>query len=491
MPRVSLRAATTAVTLLVFATSVATPLAAHTALRRSQPAADASLVVPPRFIRLWFTERVALGVTSVRLRDPAGVERSLRLSSDSSDSSTVMASIPDMLPPGGYLVIWQTVGRDGHPIRGRFRFVVLEPMDTAGPSIPSAPTPNAVVSGGAFNATLDSMMRDAAAPRTTAVSEPLEAAMEYRVARWTEFVGLLTTVGAVAFYFLIASGLARAGFDLAARDATDGVRQLGLGGAILTLASALARAHGEVRALSVADAPATWDLLWTVLGETAWGRGWWFGVAGALVTLTGLLMAKRWSLGWRVALVGGAMLVVSPAMTGHAASTARFPWIAVGLDVAHVTGAACWLGGLLAVLVGGLPAVGRRPVDERGPTATALLHRFHLVARVAVAVVLATGLVTTLIRVRTLDALTHTSYGSLLLYKVFVFFFAATIGLYNWQKVLPRIADQRGVARLRRSATVELLVAAMILALTAALVAEEPPDLQRLRVDSQIERSAP
>lgn len=488
MTRLHLRHSATAVTALVLATALlVAPLDAHTGLRRSRPAASASLVAPPRVIRLWFTERVALAVTSVRLVDSTGAESRLELTRDSTDTTAVVASVPGLLRPGRYLVIWQTGGRDGHPIRGRFHFTVLALPDSES----SDTTAARVAAGGAFNATLDSMMRDAAPARVTGATEiAIDDAMEYRVARWVEFIGLLATVGAVAFYFLIAGGLTRAGFDLAARDAVDGVRQLGLAAVILTLASALARAHGEIRALSP-DAAVTAATLRAVLAETTWGRGWWVGIAGAAVTMVGLLIARHRPLAWRVALVGAVMLVISPAMTGHAASTADRPWIALGVDAAHVTAAACWLGGLLALLVGGVPAVGRRPLDEQGLAASALLRRFHLVARVAVAVVLATGLITTAIRVRSIDALTHTSYGSLLLYKVFVFLFAATIGLYNWKKVLPRIAHHGGVARLRRSATVELLVATVILALTAALVAEESPDMQSRRIDHSNEVVAP
>ena len=41
----------------------------------------------------------------------------------------------------------------------------------------------------------------------------------------------------------------------------------------------------------------------------------------------------------------------------------------------------------------------------------------------------------------------------------------------------PRIAQPEGSRRFRRSATVELLVGALVVALTAVLVATEPPDM--------------
>ena len=90
---------------------------------------------------------------------------------------------------------------------------------------------------------------------------------------------------------------------------------------------------------------------------------------------------------------------------------------------------------------------------------------------------LLSGLVSSWVRLRSFSALTMTSYGSLLLYKVFVFLFVGLLGAYNWKKVMPRIAQPQGTHRFRRSATVELLVGGLVLALTAVLVATEPPDM--------------
>src|SRR5437899_2957485 len=46
--------------------------ALHTRLIRSEPAANDTLVAIPRALRLWFSEKVELPVTSVKLTDGAG-----------------------------------------------------------------------------------------------------------------------------------------------------------------------------------------------------------------------------------------------------------------------------------------------------------------------------------------------------------------------------------------------------------------------------------
>ena len=452
--------------------------AAHTSLARSVPAAGARVAPGLAELRLWFTERVPVAITRVRLVGPDSIDRALVVRADSADGKLIVAAVPAPLAPGTYRVDWMTGGRDGHPVRGRFRFVVVATAvapaagDTA--HVPSAPP-----AGGAFNATLDSMMREQAASPAERIEERGgESLAGYRIARWAEFVGLLVTLGALAFHFIMARGVRARGFPLLAKDASEGARQLALASLVLLCAAAIARVYGETGALAEPGGTVAAADVRALLMSTTWGRGWLLGFLAAVVALVGVAVARRATAGWTAGLVGGLGLAVSPALTGHAAATQDLPFIAVLADVLHVVGAACWLGGLLFVLIAGLPAVRRRPEEERGASAEALLATFHPLARACVPIVLASGLVSSWLRLRSLDALTHTSYGSLLLYKIFIFLFAGLVGLYNWKKVLPRIGQPNGPARLRRSATVELLVGAVVLALTAALVATEPPDMR-------------
>jgi putative copper export protein len=44
------------------------------------------------------------------------------------------------------------------------------------------------------------------------------------------------------------------------------------------------------------------------------------------------------------------------------------------------------------------------------------------------------------------------------------------VGFLNWQYLLPRLAREDGPALLQRSVTIELLLAALVLAATALLV---------------------
>jgi copper transport protein len=469
---------------------------AHTGLKRSSPAAGARLSQSPAAIRLWFHERVQVAISRVRLVTPTG-SLVLPVRADSTDRTELVASLTAPLGPGSYTVEWQTGGRDGHAVRGRFAFVVRGDSarmaaDTATPPAGGGSTTGAgAARGGAFNVALDSMMRETADhPAERLVARGGEPLTEYRVARWAELVALLAAIGVVAFRAVVARGLDRAGLGVVADDATDGARQLGLAALVLLVVAGAARLYGEASALVDPDAGTALDSMRTVVMRTDWGHGWMVGIVAAVVTFLGLALARRVPAAWTLAAIGAAGLAVTPALTGHAVATRDVTAVAVTSDVLHVVGAGTWLGTLLVVLLAGLPAALRRPGEERGRAAAALLASYHPVALVSVGLVLLSGLASSWVRLRSFSALTMTSYGSLLLYKVFIFLFVGLLGAYNWKKVMPRMTQPEGARRFRRSAAVELLVGGLVLALTAVLVATEPPDMSE-RSDTERANATP
>ena len=96
--------------------------AAHMAVQKTMPEADAVLPASPDHIQVWFTQSpdpvisrlvlesangdVALGTTEVR------------------DDNSLAAMLPSRLAAGDYTVRWRTAGDDGHTQRGEFAFRV-------------------------------------------------------------------------------------------------------------------------------------------------------------------------------------------------------------------------------------------------------------------------------------------------------------------------------------------------------------------------------
>lgn len=99
----------------------------HTHLVKSDPAAHDTLAKAPRVIRLWFSERVDLPVTTVKLESATGTSIGLSplARPDTGETAPIYITVgPATLPAGSYTVNWSTAGKDGHPAKGSFGFVI-------------------------------------------------------------------------------------------------------------------------------------------------------------------------------------------------------------------------------------------------------------------------------------------------------------------------------------------------------------------------------
>ena len=106
---------------LVFGAALAAAAHAHTPLKASAPAADAS-VAAPKTLQLTFGGDVRL--TSVTLADSAGAAKHLD-AVPAAVASTFALGIHEPLAPGAYKVVWRAVGGDTHIITGEFGFTVI------------------------------------------------------------------------------------------------------------------------------------------------------------------------------------------------------------------------------------------------------------------------------------------------------------------------------------------------------------------------------
>ena len=97
----------------------------HVHLVKSDPAANDTLATAPKAVQLWFSEKVELPITRVKLADDAGAAVSLApLARDAAADAPVAAAITKPLAAGSYVVTWSTAATDGHPAKGTFGFVV-------------------------------------------------------------------------------------------------------------------------------------------------------------------------------------------------------------------------------------------------------------------------------------------------------------------------------------------------------------------------------
>jgi copper transport protein len=155
-------------------------------------------------------------------------------------------------------------------------------------------------------------------------------------------------------------------------------------------------------------------------------------------------------------------LLAAPSLSGHALDRDQPRVLSVAVDLAHMTSAAVWLGGLIAIVY----AVPRATQDDT--TRRAVVARFSTVALVSVIVLGATGIVRAYTELSAVSQIWSTSYGRALLVKTAIFVPLLGVGWLN-RAVLMRV-----FARLRRSARVEVLAIVGIVVVVAILTELAP-----------------
>jgi copper transport protein len=492
----------------------------HTHLRSSSPAAGARLAEIPGELRLTFSESVAAALSRIELQGPDGRVVALSSPVQVADSPRVLVvKIEGALVAGEYQVVWQTAGGDGHPVRGRFQFAIEEAAFGAGrmgagaspagegrgqsgsglaqgraPETSSGGAPggaSASRSGSAPGADLGAAAGHAApsdlgGARSFAVESPLNArrfgveSPLYALVRLLVFVGVLGVVGVTAFQLLVLSRVVRTG-RVAGRLLAESIgvapARLGLGFVGLLVVAVALRLIAQGYALGGGRFDGAG--LRAMLVGTVWGWGWLVQGTAAVVAGLGFRRASRARLGgWAVA--GGAALVLgfTPGLSGHAAGVPARASLALLADAGHVLGAGGWLGTLLVLLGIGLPAALRLEEAVRGAAVAGLVHAFSALALCSASLVIVTGGIGAWLHLGALSALWQSDYGRALMVKLGVLALVFGAGAYNFLRVRPMVESAGGARRLRRTSTLELAVGAVVLVVTAVLVALPAPRLE-------------
>jgi putative copper export protein len=211
-----------------------------------------------------------------------------------------------------------------------------------------------------------------------------------------------------------------------------------------------------------------------IVAGTQWGRIWLLQIVAAAIAAGAFVWARHSTRGWFAAAVAATVLAITPALGGHAAASLRFTTLAVLADSLHIVGAAGWLGSLLVLVTVGIPIVTRDEREERWQVIASLVNAFSPAALSFAAMVALTGLVAAWLRVGTFAALWSSSYGQTLLVKLAVLLPLAGTGAYNWRRIRPALGTEGATGTLRRTATIELVVALVVICITSVLVATEP-----------------
>jgi copper transport protein len=397
---------------------------AHSLPVSSTPSPGANLSTAPGQVTMTFNEPPDPELSAIAVIDELG-------ESVTRGTLAVVPGAPDTLRialmalrHGLYMVRWRAVSSvDGHAAAGAFVFGIA----TAPPAGPASLLPSSYVSS---------------------VSP---AAI---IGRWLLYAGLFVLLGSAFVGNLIYRTPPPVILPLSA---------------VAWLAGAMGLIL--VIGLQAADAGVgPTQVLGTSIGRAAILRA-------APLVLAGIAIAVQWSRRRQTVRalgtvgIAAAAAMLADAATSHAAGSAASHLGAHGSHVdvfvlwLHITAAGTWLGGLVALLLSlrGLP----------GEQTARIARRFAISAMFGIAVVASTGLLRAISEIGPVANLVTTEFGHLIVAKSVLLLLLAALGAINHFRNVP--AAGRFLRPLRQVGSMELIVAATVLVLSASLVNVAPP----------------
>ena len=302
-----------------------------------------------------------------------------------------------------------------------------------------------------------SLLQAAAAGVAPTSAESLsltDVALEY-----IKFAGYFLAIGASAYRFLILPRFEKRNPALIGRCTA---ATLGILGVFLLIVSAI----GAVELRALAGHKSFAASLPKAVGRFH------FQLLALAVSLVGYTFAKRASpaLGWPLAAIGILAVVLQPIYTARG--------FAGRVNAVHILAASTWLGTLTVMLFSGIRILARAPTggQSREHVTANIIDAFTPVALTAATLMGITGATAAWLHIKRLPNLWGTDYGRALIVKLCFVAAVVVMGWWNWKRVKPSLTDgDQGLARLNRSATAEVVLAAIVLAVTAVLVTLPSP----------------
>ena len=280
------------------------------------------------------------------------------------------------------------------------------------------------------------------------------------------FVSIFLVAGAIGFRW---SGLRAAQLQASASEEHDllfrvqrATAWMGVFGALWMLALLvtrlpdMARRRGlAIQELLVVDFPTVLQL----------------ALIGLLVLGLFLALAKpRNSAGWILAAAAFLAVTLRPGLLGR--------WDRV-VNPVHRAAGGVWIGSLFLLVAIGMTGVLRSalPPERRGRLAAEMVHGFSPMALASAMVLVGFGILTAVQHIPWPAALWTTPYGIAFLIKLALVAVVFGLGAFHWLGVRRKLGAEAEAVRLLRSARTEMIVAILVLLVTAVLVSLPTPKL--------------
>jgi len=362
----------------------AAPASAHATLEQTAPVAGTVLDQLPGEVTLNFSEPVRLVADKIRVTGPDGNRADT--GKPAVRDAELVIPLKQGGPKGTYLVSYRVISADSHPVSGGYTFSYGQPS-----AVPNQDAGSSVQT--------DAVVKNAMS-----------------VARFLGFAGLVLLIGPALILFAL----------WPRRLPTRDPGRLAQAGAGLLAVSTILELYLQIpytagTSLFGVSGAATREVLGTPFGAAHLVR---LGVVIAVALLLRPLIAGRASkIDQTLLVILGVVGLGTWPVSGHP-SASPVPTLTVVADVAHLAAMSIWLGGLVMLFGFLLRRANTREL-------TAIVPVWSGWALFAITVLVLAGTAQALVEIGTLDALTGTLYGQLVIAKVALLAVVVSVAAYS------------------------------------------------------------
>ena len=426
------------------------PASAHANLEGSTPEVNAHLDQAPVLVELVFSEPIEPNFSSIEVLDSTGKRVDNDDSTVDSSNPLRMTATIRSLGDGIYTVSWKTLSLvDSHVTAGVFPFAVGN------------------VDAGALES-------------AAAASQKFSLSSGEVIFRWLSYLATAAMAGGVLFVTTVWNPA----LQMTWKDKNPAIappwRTMAAGALTVLVAANIFGLLAQAGQVSGLGFVLPWNsVLGRLLFATKYGALWLGRFFLTLIVVRILIFAKKDQDRW-IAFAVTLIILFTFSLNSHAAAEPR-PFFPVAADWLHLVGASVWVGGLV-YFVGGLWAAREVEPADRIQFTARLIPRFSALAISSVGLIGLTGLYSAFLRVGSLDALTSTLYGRVLMVKTLLFLpmlMLGAINLLNTSPAMHRAAGQEDgdvllVYQFRNLVSMEVGFAVLLL-LTVGLFTAIPP----------------
>jgi copper transport protein len=393
---------------------------AHAILLRSDPAKDSVLSIPPRGVRMWFSEDLNPAFTTAVVINGANERvdnHDAHISPN--DTKEMDLTLKPNLPPAAYIVVYRTQSAvDGHILRGSFIFSVARPDGTV-PALGPGTNPGQNLLGG--SSTTGSSTGQFDGP--TLFSLIMITLVE---------LGAIFWVGAqlwINFVLSISAEQHAEERPINERVQQRFERRFSLPTLFILLLANIGVLVGQALNLTGGDWVGAFSPQ-LLAGLATGGRFGTYWLLRELVILVAIVLSLYML--WRkqrpplvnrllplMNLFLGLVLFIAITMSGHAAATSSNVLVySIIFDWLHLLAAALWVGGMMYIATVYLPVLGKFSLVERTRSLLTVIPYFSPLAVAGVLIMAVTGPFNATFRLSSWDQFLTTAYGRTLVIKI-------------------------------------------------------------------------